>query len=676
MPPVTPLRPLGSAPLAAAASQDARVRFTEAVQQFEGGEDDAARAAFLVLLDHYAALEDYHLTYLARIEERAGHLPEAAEFFERLLASHDRSVWVPLALAQLAWVRLSLGDPQAFELAARALETPNVAPNERALALLVQAEGHASTAPREAYLLYQEVRGLGRSQAAGLARDRSTALERAHPALLTDPQLALAEGRVRLKEGRLDGATERLEAAALAADPETRAEALRALARVQRLQGREEEAIATYQGAAQVEPPPGGTAYFDLATMLWNRDRDQEAAEVFGTLLRENPEHPKRDTARYALARIAEQEGRSAEAERLYRDMIARGSDGSLMRDARWRLTWMAYRDGRLDAAHEELAALANVGAPDRPAALYWQGRVQERNGDPSGAAETFVRVLEEAPDTYYAGLSEQRLGRTLPPPPLPTPLSMEPPPSLTAHAYHWDRSQELRAAGQDGLATRELDALARELFATDGPDPFLLEAYRSVGAHDRALRLAARIARGADPTPPSLAFYLYPQAYWSVVVTQADAQDLDPYLVMALMRQESAFDPDAVSPAAAHGLMQLLVRTARSVADVPLDAQALSDPTTNIRLGTRYLRRLMDRYAGDLPKTLAAYNAGAGAVAKWDARYPGASSDEFVENISFRETRAYVKTVLANYRRYRRLYGGAGEVSASQPALAARGPS
>jgi soluble lytic murein transglycosylase len=118
---------------------------------------------------------------------------------------------------------------------------------------------------------------------------------------------------------------------------------------------------------------------------------------------------------------------------------------------------------------------------------------------------------------------------------------------------------------------------------------------------------------------------------------------------------------------------MQLLVPTATQVAGETVTAAELTDPAQNIRLGTRYLRRLLDRYDGDVPKALAAYNGGEDAVAKWETRAPGAASDEFVERISFRETRTYVKSVLGNYRRYRRLYGGAGEQRAAPSSAAFR---
>src|SRR6185295_15029193 len=101
-----------------------------------------------------------------------------------------------------------------------------------------------------------------------------------------------------------------------------------------------------------------------------------------------------------------------------------------------------------------------------------------------------------------------------------------------------------------------------------------------------------------------------------------------------------------------------------------------LASPARNIQLGTRYLRRLLDHYDGDLVKALAAYNAGEDAVAKWQERSGAREPDEFVEEISFRETRKYVKAVLENYRRYRRLYGAPGEERALPTPTAALAPS
>jgi len=130
-------------------------------------------------------------------------------------------------------------------------------------------------------------------------------------------------------------------------------------------------------------------------------------------------------------------------------------------------------------------------------------------------------------------------------------------------------------------------------------------------------------------------------------------------------MRQESFFDPRAVSPAKAFGLMQLLVKTAREVAldsgSVPgghISPELLLEPGTNLRLGVRYFSKLLELTRGNLARALAAYNAGEDALARWEARYPQNEDDEFVERISYPETRSYVKHVLANLRLYGYLYG------------------
>jgi soluble lytic murein transglycosylase len=143
-------------------------------------------------------------------------------------------------------------------------------------------------------------------------------------------------------------------------------------------------------------------------------------------------------------------------------------------------------------------------------------------------------------------------------------------------------------------------------------------------------------------------------------VLRQATARGIDPLLVLALMRQESLFDPGARSPADARGLMQLLPSTAQRVADqqgLPAAAGRLYDPAVNVEIGVAYLDQLLDQHAGDPFKALAAYNGGEAAVAKWEERFGGADSDEFVERITFRETRDYVKKVMSNYRRYEQLY-------------------
>jgi soluble lytic murein transglycosylase len=179
-------------------------------------------------------------------------------------------------------------------------------------------------------------------------------------------------------------------------------------------------------------------------------------------------------------------------------------------------------------------------------------------------------------------------------------------------------------------------------------------------GAYNRIVTLSnqAPLTRYGE----ELARYRYPLAYWETVQKVAKESGVDPYLVVSLMRQESLFDPRALSPAAAHGLMQMLHSTAaRTAARLKLAApsrEKLFEPELNLKLGIHHMKELLQRFSNNYVKAIAAYNAGAEAVSRWETRSAGAEDDEFVERIPYTETQLYVKLVLRNLRVYKKLYG------------------
>jgi soluble lytic murein transglycosylase len=159
---------------------------------------------------------------------------------------------------------------------------------------------------------------------------------------------------------------------------------------------------------------------------------------------------------------------------------------------------------------------------------------------------------------------------------------------------------------------------------------------------------------------PNFLSGIFFPRQYSELIAAYSKEQLVDPYLVQALIREESFFRADSVSPAKAYGLMQLLHSTARKITrngDRKIKVKDLYDPEINIRLGLDYLKTLLDKYDGRLYLALAAYNAGTERVDQWLADFPDASEDEFIEMIPFSETRNYVKNVLRNYFFYRYYY-------------------
>jgi soluble lytic murein transglycosylase len=181
-------------------------------------------------------------------------------------------------------------------------------------------------------------------------------------------------------------------------------------------------------------------------------------------------------------------------------------------------------------------------------------------------------------------------------------------------------------------------------------------ETFRAMRALKRALPYAATAS--IKSIPLSYWRVLFPEAWWDTIKAESAKNNLDPYLVASLIRQESEFNPSAISRANAYGLMQLLPSSGKALAREEgishFETFQLLDPVTNIRLGTRYLRKTLDRFGGVKEYALAAYNAGDDRVFDWQAAGPYQGIDEFVESIPFTETREYVEAILRNEEMYK----------------------
>ena len=153
-----------------------------------------------------------------------------------------------------------------------------------------------------------------------------------------------------------------------------------------------------------------------------------------------------------------------------------------------------------------------------------------------------------------------------------------------------------------------------------------------------------------------------YPRPYWNYVKALSEEFDVDPYLILSIARQESTYRPALTSHAGASGVMQLMPRTAEWLADVDSNiskenATNLEMPKHSLRMGTVYIKRMLDRSNGNVIYALASYNAGPGNCDKWRKRNPEYTMEEFVENIPFSETQSYVKRILAHYATYKSIY-------------------
>jgi soluble lytic murein transglycosylase len=614
---------------------------------------DVTAAQFAAIQATHPVLADYAVWFRLRAAARAKDRAAVAAAASELNALRP-TIWEGPAALAIGLMEQDAGDAASARGWLEQARSTNRAEGERwtrATLALATVEAGQGEAERALALADAVRRARPRALTARRARRLEERIRRTRPDL--PARRPADEAELALREG--DTAEARRAAdAALAETPtsEERARALWVRARAERADGDRPAADATciLLGRSEPDEPLAPRALAMAATWRWNADDDTGASELFREVTRRFPTSAQAPEAFYAIARIQQEEGQHARALATYEELARRYPRATVSDDARWRAAWVRYLAGQYAAAERAFGTLARSPSFNlRVAAEYWRGRTLERLGNDHAARARYESVAEE--DSYYADLAETRLGRE--PAAVGDPVAPTPPPFPAALAgLHAERARALQTLGLLRLARREVDA-ARDAGA---PADLVLEAYQSIGARGPAIRLARAAA------PDQVTETLYPLAYWDLVLPAARSRGLDPLLVTALMRQESLFDPEAVSPANAHGLMQLLPSTARRVAGSlgtppPANTQALHHPSLNVELGTALLASLLEQYGGSRVKALAAYNAGEDAVAKWERRYGGRDVDEFVELISYRETRDYVKAVLSNYRRYKRLY-------------------
>lgn len=222
--------------------------------------------------------------------------------------------------------------------------------------------------------------------------------------------------------------------------------------------------------------------------------------------------------------------------------------------------------------------------------------------------------------------------------------------------------------AGSPSLAADMTDQIASRLSGTEPEVRLYVAALmnRAGYALPKFRVLSALFQNSPQFLSRSTLQLMFPKWYFDLI--KPKEKQIDPLLVLSLIRQESAFNIKATSIVGARGLMQVMPATARSIAAVRRDK--LFDPRTNIDVGTRYFLNRLGRYSGDVELTLAAYNAGFSRVDRWRQRYPIDNKLLFMDLIPFRETRDYVSSILRNYYWYTRLYGSHTVASAAAPAV------
>jgi soluble lytic murein transglycosylase len=442
----------------------------------------------------------------------------------------------------------------------------------------------------------------------------------------------------------------------------------------------ETAAAYRYFEALQLDPSEAGAErLYYLAECQRHLNATDEMLVTVKELTEQYPKSPWRLKALVSAANCYLVQNRPEIFGPLYKAAYENFPEESVAPYCHWKVAWSDYVRRRPEAAAELREQLDRYPADARTsAAMYFLGRCSELDKDSAAARAYYAKIVDLYPNYYYATRARERLAD-------PKIVAAEPSAKVVQHLSsmaffeHRDpahreaspmtqlrieRARLLASAGFEDLAEGELRFGARR----DGqPHLLAIEIARTAGSPYMGLRYMKSfapdyLATPFDQMPRQFWELLFPMPYQKDLVRFARLQNLDPYMVAALIRQESEFNPNAISHKSAYGLTQIMPATGKQLARGNgvrhFRTSMLFQPATNLQLGSRYLRSMLDQWGGKWEETLASYNAGKTRVDDWVTWNSFQEPAEFVEAIPFTETREYVQAVLRNAAIYRRLYG------------------
>lgn len=668
------------------AQRSAEVRFAWARTRLELGQAEAARPLLAGLEQSLPALGPQVAELRARLELAAGPRADAAQLLEQ------RGDALSLASASRAW--LEAGDPErAFKVAERGLAGLGSASKGPAR----QGKGRGS---KEREVALRLARGLAASKLGRVALAggdlRFVALE---APLSEDAKLAVVKLAELGDKSPLGPADRLARARALAAAgrvPELEAELsfIEALgARVARpgvfsslrgmaifnSRGDYRAAEQAFEKASQLGTEDAAKELYYVARCRARAQDDAGAEQGYRVVMQRFGTTPWAEQAELAIARIHLAAGAFEKAAAAYATYaLKRGGKARFFDDAAYERGVALLAAGKAGEAEPLFSRLASRSKNVRDEAQLRELAAVALldSGKREQALTAFQDVVRKFPLSFAALMAAARLrslGANLPPwlePPsagaAPTALELKLPADVaTLHRLGLDRD------GSAALWPQE-----RRLAKSHAPrsGEALCELYGQLEVAERryAIGQDAATRAGLDRAPGPRSRWMwdcvYPRPY-AQLVTGAEREQLLPRgLLWSVMRQESGFRPAARSPVGAIGLLQLMPATAEKLAadlGEKHDSAALTRAHANVRLGSAYLRKLLDGFQGNVALALAAYNAGPHAVSRWLSSGETLPLDVFVARIPYDETRGYVARVLSNAARYAYLDGGEGAVQA-----------
>lgn len=645
--------------------------------------DDAAK--WLEISSKYQPLADYSVYYLGEIHFNSGNYQSSIESFSTLRSKFPESRWREEAAFKVSMALFQLGryvdSISSFERFINENPRSPLIPHTR----MKMAEGIEKTGgSREAYSRYKEIWLNFPS-----SPEARTSLERMMQISLNEESLNLPltisieerykracnllsnniyretinELRPILDEAQKDGAER----------PGWFAEGLLKLGEAYYQMREDGNAVATLKRIPETASSSIlEEAAFLSAKALQRSGNRIEAVQTFEGLRRNSPKADFAAKAAFRIADMAEGDGDTLKARDLYHTFYMDFPKNKLADDALWKEGWFTYLEKDYKGASILfLKLLAEYPSSEfADTVTYWAGRSVEKAGMTEDAVRHYTSVINNYPLSYYAAISRGRL-------PVPLPLQVKttsytPKQHLPERyvSFHLNKGKTLLGLGFREDASAEF-SLAESRCDDKGTLLDIARLFAETGDYHKVQRVMVKgfqeyLREDLGQANNEIWRFSFPTGFSDDIRVNAGTNSLNPYLVHAIIREESSYRMDAVSRAGAIGLMQLMPTTGRNMSKQAgfkdYSTQTLYRPEVNIAFGSLYLKMLIEDYKGNVPLSVASYNAGPNAVSTWISRYGTDEMDEFIEKIPYPETRNYVKKVLRSYDVYERLYGSVGK--------------
>ncbi len=650
---------------------------------YNAGEFDQAVLDLKRAQSHAGEVADYVAYFLGSSYAALSDAPNAIATLQHFEDSYPGSLFLRDAMLDYARALTIQGDGHKAVLVLGRFRDPIRADVEITLARAMLQAGENARAVRVLQNLYYTMPLADESAAAG-------ELLKSAPDV---PQVSFAERRKRADllaaGGRYSDAISEYRALEANAGDDARADLEFAIGRTLHRSGSDDQARSTLEALSL--PPSQNPERLYYLMEIARSDGDEDRLNSLLQQLRESaPTSRWLERALFSVGNMYLLKPDYDRAIDFYRELRDRFPDDDLAAYTDWKATWLTLRQGRTKEAESDLEKLI-ARYPDSAHvsnAIYWRARIAEDEGDTARAWTWYQKLVDRFPNYYYADRARERMARLTPPPklvsdplldkipPMALPSRRQEIPDPPAGDVRYQKARLLENAALYEFAARELQSAAGP--GADWAVPVIASMYTRSGLYYQALRTMKRTVPGyfavdLDALPRTYWESLFPRAYWDDLERFARSNKLDPFLVASLIRQESEFNPNAISRAQAYGLMQLLPSTGRKVAHqmgLRFSSDELLSPTPNLRLGMRHFRELLDHFDGKTEYALAAYNAGASRVDSWLQQGPYRDQAEFVESIPFTETREYVQAILRNASVYRKLYQHARTETATASSL------